>query len=124
MKNFFNYFHKINWDRVLKPFLDGPYLDPLLYLFYLCIVGFFWSIPVLAGDIEGSTTIALYVLPLSILMILRLWYKSPEFDKSFSKINPVISMAVNSTILMLVVMMVVYYFFWGINEIYLFFTQP
>lgn len=59
MKKFF--------DKVMKYFFNNPYFDPLFCLFLFAIVGVNWSVLVLIEYREGETTIALFVLPISIL---------------------------------------------------------
>ena len=60
MKNFF--------DKVMKYFFDNPYFDSLYCLFLFAIVGVIWSVLVLIEYREGETIIALFVLPISILI--------------------------------------------------------
>ena len=60
MKKFF--------DKVTKYFFDNPYFDPLFCLFLFAIVGVNWSVLVLIEYRDGETIIALFVLPITILI--------------------------------------------------------
>ena len=73
---------KDSWVRVIKYYCDSPYfVSPFIYFFCICIVGIFWSSLVLAGHNEGSTIIALFVLPISILISFYLW-KNNFFERN------------------------------------------
>jgi hypothetical protein len=72
MKKFF--------DKVTKYFFDNPYFDPLFCLFLFAIVGVNWSVLVLIEYREGETIIALFVLPITIL--ISFYYLKNKLFKS------------------------------------------
>jgi hypothetical protein len=72
MKKFF--------DKVTKFFFDNPYFDPLFCLFLFAIVGVNWSVLVLIEYREGETIIALFVLPITIL--ISFYYLKNKLFKS------------------------------------------
>ena len=72
MKKFF--------DNVMKYFFDNPYFDPLFCLFLFAIVGVNWSVLVLIEYREGETIIALFVLPITIL--ISFYYLKNKLFKS------------------------------------------
>jgi hypothetical protein len=72
MKKFF--------DKVMKYFFDNPYFDPLFCLFLFAIVGVNWSVLVLIEYREGETIIALFVLPITIL--ISFYYLKNKLFKS------------------------------------------
>ena len=72
MKKFF--------DKVTKYFFDNPYFDPLFCLFLFAIIGVNWSVLVLIEYREGETIIALFVLPITIL--ISFYYLKNKLFKS------------------------------------------